>query len=153
MFNRVVHSTASGGLAGNTVPDLERQANALEAKEIDLLQQLQDVRRTLASVRSRIGNLVNQRAPISRLPNETLVDILAYGDPSWGGKDSYWWPSSGLILPSHVIASHVSQRWRDLVLCTPLLWTCIWFRHERLVYPPGLLDAHIERSRACFLRI
>ncbi|KII88240.1 hypothetical protein PLICRDRAFT_110549, partial [Plicaturopsis crispa FD-325 SS-3] len=94
---------------------LQTRAKKLEAAEDGLLKQLRHVQGTLISVRSRIGNLINSRAPISRLPDELLLAIYTYGDPTYA-------PSS---LPSHVVASHVSQRWRRVILGSPTLWTRI----------------------------
>ncbi|KII90617.1 hypothetical protein PLICRDRAFT_39193 [Plicaturopsis crispa FD-325 SS-3] len=119
---------------------LEGQAKKLEAFEVDLLEQLRAVRQSLASVKSRIRNLLNRRAPISRLPDELLADIFAYGDPRRRTSQ-----------PSHIVASHVSQHWRQVALCNPGLWTRIWIGcHSCSI---GFLDAHIERSRECLLDI
>ncbi|KII91788.1 hypothetical protein PLICRDRAFT_28321 [Plicaturopsis crispa FD-325 SS-3] len=82
--------------------------------------------------------------PIARLPNEMLIEIFAYGDPTYT-KDA---------LPSHFVASHVSQHWRHVVLDTPMLWTYIACVLQPLdCYPLALLDAHLERSRMQKLHI
>ncbi|KII90693.1 hypothetical protein PLICRDRAFT_174073 [Plicaturopsis crispa FD-325 SS-3] len=118
------------------IPSLQRQVKVLEAAENDLLKRLREVQHTLASLRSRIGNLVNDRASISRLPVEVLVAIFAYGDPTYTPRS----------LPSHAVASHVSQHWRQVILCSPVLWTCIWRDRYAEGYPIGLLQAHLEWS-------
>ncbi|KII92529.1 hypothetical protein PLICRDRAFT_475097 [Plicaturopsis crispa FD-325 SS-3] len=132
----------------SNIVDFENRAKELEATEHDLLQQLQQVRYTLAHLRSRITSyLINRRAPIARLPAEILAKIFWFGDPTYKREGP---------LPSPVIFSHVSRHWRRVAIDTPMLWSRIhsvadtWVKHP---YPHALLDAHLERSRTCRLDI
>ncbi|KII86181.1 hypothetical protein PLICRDRAFT_280705 [Plicaturopsis crispa FD-325 SS-3] len=119
--------------------NLQREAKELEETEDDLQKRLREVQQSRASVKTRIANLLNQKTPISRLPDDVLVDIFGYGDPTY----------TNVSLPSHVVASHVLQHWRQVILHAPLLWTCIWRGFGTGGYPIALLEAHLERSRDC----
>ncbi|KII84571.1 hypothetical protein PLICRDRAFT_45946 [Plicaturopsis crispa FD-325 SS-3] len=125
------------------IVSLQSEAKELEAIEDGLLKRLREVQYTLGSVRSRIGSLLNRGTPVLQLPDEILGQIFAYGDPTYT-KDS---------LPSHVLASHVSQRWRHLILHDPSLWTHIARQPHTPGYPLGLLHAHLTRSLTLPLHI
>ncbi|KII84567.1 hypothetical protein PLICRDRAFT_45943 [Plicaturopsis crispa FD-325 SS-3] len=125
------------------VASLHSEAKKLETIEEYLLKQLGEVQHTRGSVISRAGNLINRRTYVSRLPDEILPRVFAYGDPTYTLES----------LPSHVLASHVSQRWRQVTLHDSSLWACIWRGQRTKGYPLGLLEAHLERSRTYPLHI
>ncbi|KII86151.1 hypothetical protein PLICRDRAFT_279557 [Plicaturopsis crispa FD-325 SS-3] len=95
------------------------------------------------------ANSDSEHAPISHCPDEILAEIFSYGDPLY----SPW------MLPSSVIVSHVSRRWRHIALSYSVLWTRIWNRsghvqsEEEFSYPLDLLDLHLELSRPRLLDI
>ncbi|KII86147.1 hypothetical protein PLICRDRAFT_279278 [Plicaturopsis crispa FD-325 SS-3] len=91
----------------------------------------------------------SEHTSILHCPDEVLLEIFSYGDPSY----SLW------RLPSAIIISHVSRRWRRIALSYSVLWTRIWNRsgyvqsEEEFSYPLDLLDTHLERSRPRLLDI
>ncbi|KII86152.1 hypothetical protein PLICRDRAFT_177738 [Plicaturopsis crispa FD-325 SS-3] len=85
-----------------------------------------------------------EKAPISSLPSEILGEIFSFGRVEFSDNS----------LPFNVTVSHVSRYWRAVAIGMPMLWTNIYSGRDLYnAYPPGLLDAHIARSRSCLLRI
>ena len=105
----------------------------LEKQEQQLVKDLLHIRAAVRTQRTKLEELVRQlSAPINRLPNETLLQIIE------------------LSVPSSVKLAGVSRRWRDVILHCPSLWTAIkvapW-RHR------SLLKAQVARSAELLLKV
>ncbi|KAL1659858.1 hypothetical protein GGF50DRAFT_119493 [Schizophyllum commune] len=96
-----------------------------------------------ASLTHALSQLVNDRAPISRLPNEILTTIVTYA----AIHDA----SSQIQRRTVRALACVSQHWRDICLSTPALWA--FFRIDRRRLDPERLEAHLARSVNAPLRI
>lgn len=122
----------------------------LELRKQNLLRELDDVNLELGVQRAQYSRLLNDDSLVYRLPNELLTGILI----NYQRSVRYSKPG---IIPFQVTASHVSHRWRDLVLSTPLLWNTIDFRIRPTNHVQGRilsqLEAYLTRSDACFLDI
>ena len=89
----------------------------LEEKARQLLEQLLDVRATIATQRAKIDELSRaslRPSAINRLPTEILVSILL-------GLD---FCSHDDLERKQELAS-VCRRWRDVILRTPCFWSTI----------------------------
>lgn len=124
----------------------------LQLRKDSLLQELESLNLDLKSQRAQLSQLVNEDAPVYRLPNELLTSIFLI----CAKTSTSVWPSeitrihmSPGWLPFQVAASHVSHRWRHIVLGTPLLWNAVNM-NRRMV---SQLEAHLDRSGSCFLDI
>lgn len=82
----------------------------------------------------RRGGHQNDVAPLFRLPDEILVEIIKHGAETKinGGGDSF-----------EKIVSHVSMRWRTIAISNPSLWTHISVSPEET---PSFLLTRIHRS-------
>ncbi|KIK10165.1 hypothetical protein K443DRAFT_670792 [Laccaria amethystina LaAM-08-1] len=126
---------------------IEEALAALESKRTHLLQEVNAVERELAEQKSRHASIVNENTPIYKLPNELLVIILTTSHQL----------TSRARYPFTVLASHVSSRWRQVVLATPFLWNDIDLDVRPLGHTRGRtlqrLSAHLTRSDPCHLDI
>ncbi|KAJ7614730.1 hypothetical protein DFH06DRAFT_1240768 [Mycena polygramma] len=86
--------------------------------------------------------------PVLTLPNEVVSEIF---QQSLKPGDYYFSdPRSPLFL------GHICQRWRDIALSTPSLWTTITLDIENISKPESwlrLLDIWLTRSRQCPLYV
>ena len=110
----------------------------LEEKARQLLEQLLDVRATIATQRAKINQLSRtslRPSTINCLPTEILV----------------------FILDLHVHTPHperkqelacVCRRWRDVILQTPCFWSTI-----HVAFDASSINTHLERSRGALLDI
>ncbi|KIM40480.1 hypothetical protein M413DRAFT_162350 [Hebeloma cylindrosporum] len=123
----------------------------LELRKHNLLRELEDVNLELGVQRAQYSRLLNNDSFVYRLPNELLTGILI------NLQRSVRYPLKPGMIPFQVTASHVSRRWRDVVLSTPLLWNTIDFRIRPMNHVQGRilsqLDAYLTRSDTCFLDI
>lgn len=110
-----------------------------------LVQELDNVSFELRSLKATYARKVNEDVLIYRLPSEILSSIFMtcqrYGKPR--------------SPPFQVIASHVSDHWRQIVLSTPLLWNDINLHIRPMNHLRCLaqLEAHLKHSDTCFLDI
>ena len=80
----------------------------LEKQEQQLVKELLHVRTAVRAQRTKLEELARQLpAPINRLPDEILLQIIE------------------LSMPSSVRLASVSRCWRDMILHFPRLWTII----------------------------
>src|SRR5258708_25602349 len=93
----------------------------LQFRKDSLLQELESLDLDLKSQRAQFSRLINEDAPVYRLPNELLSSIFMMCAKS----PTSTWPSeitriqmSPGFLPFQVAASHVSHRWRHILLYT-----------------------------------
>lgn len=125
--------------------------NDLELRKQHLLRELDDVNLELGVRRAQHSRLLNDDSLVYRLPNELLTGILI------NYQRNVRYSSKPGMIPFQVTASHVSHRWRDVVLATPLLWNTIDFRIRPMNHVQGRilsqLDAYLTRSEPCFLDI
>jgi len=128
----------------------------LQLKKETLLQELQAIDLYLRARQAQYARLVNDDALVYRIPNELLTGIFTMCTTTAARTPSSrrGCPSP---LPSQVIVSHVSHRWREIALATPLLWNTINFNVRPMNHVQGRilsqLEAHIQRSDTCFLNI
>ncbi|KAI5989579.1 hypothetical protein EDD15DRAFT_1308174 [Pisolithus albus] len=115
--------------------DARAELARLKCRELELLQDLLDVRKALAAQTVMIDELVKASAipPISRLPNELLARIFL------------------LIGDARESLASVSRRWRAVIMDTPSIWSEIWLDQYRS--RPTLLKLHLDRSRQAPLTI
>ena len=122
--------------------------NDLELRKHNLLREIDDVNWELGVQSAQYARLLNDDSFVYKLPNELLTRIIS---------DQRNYSSKQGMIPFQVTASHVSHRWRDVVLSTPLLWNTIDFRIRPMNHVQGRilsqLDAYLTRSDACFLDI
>ncbi len=126
----------------------------LRTRKEQLLREVEEVSLEIDIQSTKYSHFLNDNAPIYRLPDEILADIfiLVQRNIIIHHPDG-----SDIVSLSHINASHVSHRWRSIVLATPLLWNTISFHirptnnaFERVI---SLFDAHLLRSAKCFLDI
>lgn len=137
---------------------LRHRKEILQLRKERLQQELESLDLDLRSQEAEYSRLVNDDAVVYRLPNELWTHIFIMCTKT----TTTVWPiisyrTSAAVLPFQVIASHVSHRWRDIALGTPLLWNNIAFNVRSLKHINGCLisqlEAHLERSGSCFLDI
>ena len=126
----------------------------LRTRKEQLLHEVEEVSLEIDIQCAKYSRFLNDDVPIYCLPDEILahIFILVQRHLTISHEDG-----SGVVTLLHVYASHVSHRWRSIVLATPLLWNAISFH----IYPAknaferilSLFDAHLLRSGKCFLDI
>jgi len=125
---------------------------SLEQRKEALWREIESIDVEVESHKRAYARIVNNDAPVFRLPNELLTEILIICQNSPTPRKKAY-----RCLPLQVTISHVSQRWREVVLETPLFWNTVDFRvrsmaHiQRCILP--FLDARLTRSLSCFLDI
>ncbi|KAF8149834.1 hypothetical protein B0H34DRAFT_162748 [Crassisporium funariophilum] len=125
---------------------------SLELRRSQLLQEIDSVSLELMSEKAKYARSINEDALVYRLPNELLTGIFM-------ACQQYRRTSTKSTPPPpfQVVASHVSHRWRHIVLSTPLLWNDIAFSIRPMGHVQGRilaqLEAHLTRSDTCFLDI
>lgn len=121
---------------------LETQAKPLEKHVAYQVQQIEDARRALSRANARIGALKNYNTPIYSLPNELWLYIVKLAQQS---------SSTSLFdeetLPLEIAMSHISSRWRDVVISAPTLWTHIG--SASMQWTTKLLGMYLRRSQPC----
>ena len=118
----------------------------LETKAENLLQEFLDAKKSIATQRSKIDELVRKiPTPIGRLPDELLSYIYSLAMSSWNGalEDTY-----SDDYQARMDLAMVSRRWRDIILNTPKFWTTI---EVDPTLPPPV--THLERNRNAPLNV
>lgn len=125
---------------------LQTSIQYLQERRQHLLRQVAELDVEIGIEFAKYTRILNDDAPVYRLPNDLLTHIFLLCQHH---------SRKGSIPPFQVIASHVSHRWRTIVITTPLLWNTIAFRIPYLTIERVLsqLEAHLERSHRCFLDI
>ncbi|KAI6130651.1 hypothetical protein EDD16DRAFT_1723219 [Pisolithus croceorrhizus] len=115
--------------------DARAELARLQRAELELLQDLLDIRKALAAQKVVIDKLIKASAvpPINRLPNELLAQIFI------------------LISDERESLATVSRRWRVVIMETPSIWSEIYLSHY--YSRPDLLKLHLDRSRQAPLTI
>lgn len=117
--------------------------------QIDIARSVLDHEITYAKEYLRIAHgQRNLLTPIMRLPAEVFLSIMHYASiPSSASRDPYdtWYSKTNrkaefTALKTVIRCSHVSQRWREIVINAPLLWSCV------CVENPYWAKETIERS-------
>lgn len=93
---------------------------ALEKREHELLDELRSIQDAVRLQRSIVEGLIAQMpmAPVHRLPTESLLRVFEfYLDAAPETCDTYRHSKRDL--------ASVSRHWRDVILCSPSLWTKI----------------------------
>ena len=85
--------------------------------QVDLNHRARDLYTSSAGAEVERSRLNNSCAPISSLPNEILAAVFEAGHKS--SVSNYSQPSFGSLV------TQVTERWRNVALSTPLLWTHI----------------------------
>ncbi|KAF9475109.1 hypothetical protein BDN70DRAFT_996651 [Pholiota conissans] len=126
--------------------------NALNDRKERLLREISTIDEDLAIQHRQLARILNDDTPIYRLPNELLSEILISCQRAFAPS-----PRRRAVQPFQVIASHVSHRWRAVVLATPLLWNTIDLHILISNHTEGRmqaqLGAHLLRSGACFVDV
>ncbi|KAK0192660.1 hypothetical protein F5146DRAFT_1120457 [Armillaria mellea] len=119
------------------------QLELLRTQEAELQQHidgLQAYKNTISARRRALEvkefELEASRHPVNWLPIELLVDVFLFFVED---------DNSAFIL------THVCQKWREVALTTPRLWTCISTRSTR--WNSNLVALTLERSRDCLLDV
>ncbi|KAF8896590.1 hypothetical protein BD779DRAFT_1668353 [Infundibulicybe gibba] len=119
----------------------------LENQKARLLQDISDIDHEISMARARHGKLRNQKAAISRLPNEIFITIFQMCLKRWPPKKPAF----------ELVASRVSSRWREVVLGTPFFWNSISISIDpsksRMDNRLQLLVARLMRSKPLLLDI
>ncbi|KAF8802441.1 hypothetical protein BYT27DRAFT_7196625 [Phlegmacium glaucopus] len=122
---------------------------SLEQRKEQLVQELDNVSLELRSLKATYARKINEDVLVYRLPSELLTSIFITCQQHR--------KASAKSLPFQVIASHVSDHWRRIVLSTPLLWNDINFHIRPMNHVQGRylpqLEAHLKHSFTCFLDI
>jgi F-box-like len=128
---------------------LLQSISSLEQRKEQLVQELDNVSLELRSLKAAYARKINEDVLIYRLPSEILSGIFMISQQY--GKHL------AKSLPFQVIASHVSGHWRQIVLCTPLLWNDINLHIRPMNHVQGRylaqLEAYLKYSYTCFLDI
>ncbi|KAJ7659132.1 hypothetical protein DFH06DRAFT_1472567 [Mycena polygramma] len=108
----------------------------------------------LKAERAILGDhLSNYIYPVMTLPNEIISEIFLQSlDPS----DPPFHPSNSLLAgpASPLYLGHICQRWRDIAVSTPSLWTTISLSTIRILDNRlRLLDIWLTRSHQCPLSV
>ncbi|KAF8899899.1 hypothetical protein CPB84DRAFT_1680867 [Gymnopilus junonius] len=125
--------------------------DALKDKKEALLRDLSAVDAELEATQAQFSRLLNEDTFIYRLPDELISGIfLACQQMARLSRKAN--------IPLQVVASHVSHRWREIILSTPLLWNTVDLRIRPTNHIRGRvlsqLDAHLTRSLdTCLLNI
>ncbi|KAF8626404.1 hypothetical protein AX17_006571 [Amanita inopinata Kibby_2008] len=111
-----------------------------------LLRELSAVEYEISNVGARYNKLCNQTTPFFKLPPEVIVTIFENCRDQWRTS-----------TPFEVVASHVSSRWREIVLRDPLFWSTIDITvggplRERAC-PLDKIQVYLSRSLPCLLDI
>ncbi|KZP32312.1 hypothetical protein FIBSPDRAFT_848723, partial [Athelia psychrophila] len=121
---------------------LSKRLNELAAARRELLLQLADLDARASATQLEHNSLYNLDAPVSTVPDEVLAAIFEAG---MDRRDvSYHFG---------VLVSHVTQRWRNVSVGTPKLWSNIWCiaPYDESPYPEKLIDrasTFLSRARA-----
>jgi len=91
-----------------SIPHLREALSSLESKMATLLSERDEIE-------SRLEQAVRLQSPVHRLPNELLASIFIIGVLNAEEEDS-------LTLNALML---VCRHWKDVVLCTPILWSRI----------------------------
>lgn len=138
--------------AASPLEQTTRLQEVLQAKRAKLLREVEQVEQELGEVQARHARLLNEEAAISKLPHELLGTIFRMCQGNWVMNSS-----KSRSKPFEIAASHVSYRWREVALGTPLLWNIIDLivTSRKNVKENALqwLAAHLTRSGDCFLDI
>ncbi|KAF7982696.1 hypothetical protein HWV62_26530 [Athelia sp. TMB] len=108
---------------------LSKRLDDIGAEKHALVLQLKSLDAEVKAIHMETRVLHNLNAPTSDIPDEVLVMIFETAVQDERNSPSQW---SLLTCPTFI--SHVSHRWRSIILATPSLWTDIQcFRVPRKV--------------------
>lgn len=138
-----------------TLEALLVQETDLRNTKAQLYLQMQEVDDSLARIRIRIAEArfgINRNALTYNLPDEILSAIFEAGQsqpPIYrrNSSDTRW----SVDRPFELVISSVSQRWRNIALDTPQLWTNLVINICQSTR--DLLDLYLYRSKICLLDI
>ena len=121
--------------------DLRAEIGELQVAETHLQLQLVELRARKSGL---YHQLTNTEAAIGRMPDEVLAEIFRHLEGGWDDD-----------LPFLVRASHVTRRWRSVVLSIPSLWSAIELRptNRSHLYRTHLINEYLARSGASLLDI
>lgn len=130
----------------NTQPELsvlEALEKGLLNKEGHFLPQSEDISKLMEHFVARVAAKHNSFTPLYSLPTELWVHIVKLGQPTI----SYPLDPPRPIHRLELQASHISRRWREIVIGAPMLWIDIGWLKGRFI------DLYLERSRQCSISI
>lgn len=141
----------------NALKKAQSEWDSVEATEMQLLKQLEDLRADKHRLGAKIRDLTNQLAPVSTLPNELLVKILQIlrdcDSVEWNDKHGDFSKPDDkgpFRLPEILVASHVSRHFREVSIAAPHLWAHI---NVAFSCPLGYIDSMLWRSSSTLLHL
>ncbi|KAJ6468395.1 hypothetical protein C8R45DRAFT_469004 [Mycena sanguinolenta] len=132
--------------------ELDRATKAIEAlefKKSHLLREASEVDLELKYARAARGRILNENAPIHKLPTEIISHIFMLCQQTPGPKAMH---------PFEILISQVSHGLREIANRTPLLWTAINivvkmrphnFSRKVLEWKLARVRAYLDRSASC----
>ncbi|KAF9457115.1 hypothetical protein BDZ94DRAFT_1292552 [Collybia nuda] len=139
---------------------VQAQLGVLERREREFQKLVDDMQRLKNSIsdekellQTKARELEAERFPINWLPTELLIDvfvdlIVAESD---GLDDEELCAGAKTRHPIPIILSHVCQRWRNVALTTPQLWSCLSYRGAS--WNEKARQSFLERSRSALLDV
>ncbi|KAF9236715.1 hypothetical protein BU15DRAFT_49671, partial [Melanogaster broomeanus] len=131
--------------AQKEVDALTSQIAALQARKQAIANEAFHVQYSIYTLQSRIAQITNETAPVSRLPSDVLAIIFEESR-----RLLYNWAGPRRPLPIEVQLSHVCARWRQVALSTPSLWTTI---RVPILHRENAVRAYFQRCNQCPLDI
>src|SRR6266852_4486489 len=83
---------------------------------------------------------IRASTPLSKLPNEMIVEILTHYLPAYPNCV----PQKGPGSPIHLML--VCRQWRDIVVGTPTFWRALHFKEDWLFFEPQQPSAVEEEA-------
>jgi len=127
------------------VDDLTARIATLELRKQELTHEAFRVHFTIRSLQSRVAQIENETAPISRLPADVLEIIFEESRCALSQ-----WIGLRRPLPIEVRLSHVCRRWRQVSLSTPSLWNTL---RLPILHKESSIKAYLQRCNRCPLSV
>ncbi|KAL4064984.1 hypothetical protein V8B97DRAFT_1984668 [Scleroderma yunnanense] len=131
--------------ARREVDELTTRIAALEVRKQELTHEAFHVHVAIRSLQSRVAQIENETAPISRLPADVLEIIFEESR-----RVLFQWIGFRRPLPIEVQLSHVCRRWRQVSLSTPSLWNTV---RVPILHKESSIRAYFERCNQCPLSV
>ncbi|KAL0068220.1 hypothetical protein AAF712_004605 [Marasmius tenuissimus] len=122
--------------------ELQEKGEILDGLILQLESDLAQARIDREMVRRSLNAIVNSHAAWSKLPNEILAKVFQHCvDADTGGHALSGWAAPWML-------ARICQRWREVVVSTPMLWNIIRIRTKHNCHNPlKMVEIWIERSR------
>lgn len=131
--------------ARREVHNLTARITELEARKQVLTHEAFHVHITIRTLQSRVAQIENETAPISRLPADVLEIIFEESR-----RILSQWIGLRRPLPIEVQLSHVCRKWRQVSLSTPSLWNTL---RIPILHKESSIKAYLQRCNQCPLSV